>query len=66
MKNKNLRLNDLSIKSFVTSIDSRISDTVKGGALEDTSDSVVTCDTNYNCTKFPPCEFDQKREDRRR
>lgn len=53
MKNKNLKLNSLSIKSFVTTINPKDSHTVKGG---DTSDSVVTCDTKYNCTKFA-CEI---------
>lgn len=56
MKNKNLKLNSLAVKSFVTSINDKETDTVKGGAPLDTSDSVVTCDTKYNCTKYYPCE----------
>ncbi|MEL6556916.1 MAG: pinensin family lanthipeptide [Bacteroidota bacterium] len=52
MKNRNLKLNSLAIKSFVTYINDKASETVKGG---DTSDSVVTCDTNYNCTIYYPC-----------
>lgn len=57
MKNKNLKLDSLSIKSFVTSINGDLTETVKGGrAPFDTSDSVVTCDTNNNCTIYYPCE----------
>ena len=56
MKNKNLKLSGLSINSFVTSLNEKGSETVKGGAVFDTSDSVVTCDTKYNCTKYYPCE----------
>jgi len=60
MKNKNLKLSSLSINSFVTSLNKNGSETVKGGAIDDTSDSVVTCDTNYNCTKYYPCEQKEK------
>lgn len=61
---KSLKLDKLSVDSFVTSIDQKNSKTVKAGAAYDTSDSVVTCDTKYNCSKFcPPKE--EHRDERR-
>lgn len=47
---KNLKLNDLKIKSFVTSVDKEIVDTIKGGTSANTSIQQRICDSSpENC-----------------